>query len=355
MAIVGRLQTAGRLMDIPARCHHVAGAIFQNVAFQVAALDQLHHQIDQGRQRGIGRYDLTGVEGHDNVRMTQLGQHAHLGVKAFLDRGSTVLVHRQNLDGDTALHQVMLGEEHHAHAAAAERIKHMIIAQHKTMRRTGQDAIQLITRQQSRLHQRLANLGAAGIFRQSIFSFAEEAIDDINWHQSELDNGAEEPARVGVQTAGRIRFRLHGRGADFVMMENADDAIVKIAVGGFRAMARNVTACLSIQTGGRMRIHVRPRETKVSDRGSGEPSRTMRMPLGSRHVRRDVLSENLHKHRLRSSRWQNGAKNPVKPLHRRELSPYDKTLAPESKNAANKSRDETCHPPARGITFSPDL
>ncbi len=210
MTIVSRLQTAGRLMDVLARRRHVARPILQDVTLQVAALDLFHHQINQRRQTLIGGHHFAGVESHDDVSVTQLGQDAHLGVKTLFHRGRTILIDRQHLDGDAAFHQTVFGEEHHAHAAAAQRIEDAIIAQHQAVRRTRQHTIQLISRQQTRLHQRLADLRAAGIFRQAILALAEKMIDQFGGHQSEMDDLIEEAACVGMQTGAETRLRRFG-------------------------------------------------------------------------------------------------------------------------------------------------
>ena len=97
-------------------------SVFLHQLRQVVTLDKLHDE----EVRPLG---LVGIKRRDDVRVSQLRDRFYLAVKPFHRAGRFHPRPRHHLQRDEPLHQLVLGLEHHPHAALTELVENDIVAQ----------------------------------------------------------------------------------------------------------------------------------------------------------------------------------------------------------------------------------
>ena len=213
MIVVGRLQPAGRLPDPLAPLGNGHRPAVDDVLLQVAARDQFHHEIQEGGRPGIRRRQPAAVECHDDVRMLQARQDAHLGREPFQQQRRALVVHRQDLDRHAPFHEQVLGDEHDAHGPGPDAIQNPMVSKDQAVGRAGHDPLELVIGEQAGFDHRLAEALGGTVRLQSFDIIAEEAERLLGRQKLIADEtvdkrpaaGRQFPAIAQVGIAARVR------------------------------------------------------------------------------------------------------------------------------------------------------
>ena len=119
--VVGIREPAGGLED---RLHGVRRGerpSVRDLTAEVPSVDEFHHE----EQAGFG---LAGVEGHDDVRVSELGDRLDLALETLGVGALTGGFTCQDLECDDPLHTAVAGLEHGAHAAGSQTIDDQVVA-----------------------------------------------------------------------------------------------------------------------------------------------------------------------------------------------------------------------------------
>lgn len=108
--LAGVLQAAGRLGDVGTGFGHGQRSTLLDQGRQVGACHVLHDEK-------MRLAHLLGIEGRDDVGVVQLGRRLDLPAKALHDGWVGQQFLADHLEGDLALHELVLGPVDHAHAA----------------------------------------------------------------------------------------------------------------------------------------------------------------------------------------------------------------------------------------------
>jgi hypothetical protein len=139
-ALVGVLEPQRCLADVVAgRCHRQRAGLLDQPG-QVGALDVLHSQE-------VGVASLAGVVGDDDIRMSQLGGGVDLAVEAAHGSGAFQPVAADDLEGDDAVHVLVLRLEDLPHATLAKPVQQPIGADQQVLAPAVDDLVDLVRRQ----------------------------------------------------------------------------------------------------------------------------------------------------------------------------------------------------------------
>src|SRR5262249_24268694 len=109
-----------------------------------------------------------GVEGADDVRVIELGRGAHLAFEELTGPLGVHEVRGENLQGDDAVHRLVLGLEDAAHDAAADAIENAILTERESVGSAAIDHLGLEARQQALIDQGASHGLAAVIFGRQL-------------------------------------------------------------------------------------------------------------------------------------------------------------------------------------------
>ena len=169
MPVVRLLQTAGGLSGPFARLGDRGRSVAADQFLEIAAGNQLHDEIVQGRLVRGRRRDSAGVVGQDDVRMPQLGKESHFGVEPFQHVGRELLVHGDDFDRHPPAEQGVLAEQDDAHAAFAEPVQDAIWTEDQAVGIAANDGVpQLVFGQVARPGRVLRRRLGIGEFGQAI-------------------------------------------------------------------------------------------------------------------------------------------------------------------------------------------
>ena len=119
--LVGVLQADRRPVHVVAGPRHVQTAVFLDEILKAHTVDVFH---DDKVQVVV----LVDVVGSNDVRMVEGRDRSRFAVEPFERRRILGLGRRQYLHGNLTAHELVFAEKHLAHAAGAEPLQHLVLA-----------------------------------------------------------------------------------------------------------------------------------------------------------------------------------------------------------------------------------
>jgi hypothetical protein len=177
-ALVGVLQAKGGLADVVARLLDAQRPLFAHQPGQVVPLDQLHREV-------IGVVRLVGVEGADDVGMTELAGGPDLADESFHRLGVVQALFADDLQGDDAFENALAGLENLPHSPFAEPFEQQERAEHQGGGPPLEDLIDLIRGEPFTPEQLLRELArVAGVCFQPAKFHELIRVEDLALHHS---------------------------------------------------------------------------------------------------------------------------------------------------------------------------
>ncbi len=149
---VGMFQTGRGLGDVVGGRVETQGTDAVHQVLQVVTLDVLHHQIMDSPL-------VSQIVGPDDVRMVERGDGLPLEMEAGQIGRIGHAIFRQHFNGHQSLHEHVFGQIDVAHAAAAQMIEQLVIAEHEAAVSTFEQLVTLPGRQQLDANEELAAVG----------------------------------------------------------------------------------------------------------------------------------------------------------------------------------------------------
>ena len=139
------LQAPRRLQNAPHRLGRRQRAVGAHRGGQITAFHIFHHQ----EMRSVR---LVRVVGGDDVRMPQFGGRHDLALETRQRLGRLSDVGREHLERDDPPHPLVLGLEHHPHAALAELVEDDVIAKYQILAAAREQFLLLVFGEPRLLH-----------------------------------------------------------------------------------------------------------------------------------------------------------------------------------------------------------